>query len=281
MANHVILKTYLKLHFKCVFKKETVSWGTCTLGLVTIIIIIIIILNFVTNWCKIVCVCVCVCACLRVCVYLVRGNDVIILEQVMQCALGPLLLHGLTLVPAWISNCFHYKVWDEITYPFLNFNVTMDKKFHPTLYRACDYLSMLGLKLNHVSKRGPWWEYFFLNEMFVLGVVSFILVVFFILAVYTIIGIPFRLSLKLLMWSSNLGVSLHEMCDEIDFHCLGRDFGRISFLALTHLFLFLLWKQSDRIQLHCVVCEIFNAISRLQTAVLVRNISFWSCSAIN
>ena len=24
-----------------------------------------------------------------------------------------------------------------------------------TLYRACDYLTMLGLKLNHVSKRGP------------------------------------------------------------------------------------------------------------------------------
>ena len=24
--------------------------------------------------------------------------------------------------PAWISNYTHYKVWDEITYPFLNFN---------------------------------------------------------------------------------------------------------------------------------------------------------------
>ena len=30
----------------------------------------------------------------------------------------------------------------------------MDKQFHPTLYWACGYLSMLGLKLNHVSKRG-------------------------------------------------------------------------------------------------------------------------------
>ena len=28
-------------------------------------------------------------------------------------------------------------------------------RFHPTLYWACDYLSMLGLKVNHVSKRGP------------------------------------------------------------------------------------------------------------------------------
>ena len=30
----------------------------------------------------------------------------------------------------------------------------MDKWFHPIHYNGCDYLSMLGLKLNHVSKRG-------------------------------------------------------------------------------------------------------------------------------
>ena len=53
-------------------------------------------------------------------------------------------------------------MWVEITYPLLNFNgctpwsLGMDKKFHPTLDCAWDYLSMLGLKLNHVSKRGPW-----------------------------------------------------------------------------------------------------------------------------
>ena len=29
---------------------------------------------------------------------------------------------GLTLIPAWISNHTPSKVWDEITYPFLNFN---------------------------------------------------------------------------------------------------------------------------------------------------------------
>ena len=28
----------------------------------------------------------------------------------------------LTLIPAWISNYMHYKMWDEITYPFPNFN---------------------------------------------------------------------------------------------------------------------------------------------------------------
>ena len=53
-------------------------------------------------------------------------------------------------------------MWDEIIYPFLNFNGATvevwkwDKKFHLTLYQASDYLSMLGLKLNHVSIRGPW-----------------------------------------------------------------------------------------------------------------------------
>ena len=37
-------------------------------------------------------------------------------------ACGPFYLHGLTLIPVWISNHTHYKVWDEITYPFINFN---------------------------------------------------------------------------------------------------------------------------------------------------------------
>ena len=36
--------------------------------------------------------------------------------------LGPLLPTWFNLIPAWISNYIHYKVWDEITYPFLNFN---------------------------------------------------------------------------------------------------------------------------------------------------------------
>ena len=29
---------------------------------------------------------------------------------------------ALTFIPAWINNYTHYNVWDEITYPFLNFN---------------------------------------------------------------------------------------------------------------------------------------------------------------
>ena len=35
---------------------------------------------------------------------------------------GPLYQHGLTLIPAWISNYIPRKVWCEITYPFINFN---------------------------------------------------------------------------------------------------------------------------------------------------------------
>ena len=32
----------------------------------------------------------------------------------------------------------------------------MDKYFHSTFYWVCDYLSILGLKLNHASKMEPW-----------------------------------------------------------------------------------------------------------------------------
>ena len=40
----------------------------------------------------------------------------------MKILWAPFYYHGLTLIPAWISNYIHYNVWDEITYPFLNFN---------------------------------------------------------------------------------------------------------------------------------------------------------------
>ena len=36
----------------------------------------------------------------------------------------------------------------------------MDKWFHPTLQNGCDYLSMLGLMLNYVSKRGRGQRYY-------------------------------------------------------------------------------------------------------------------------
>ena len=70
--------------------------------------------------------------------------------------------HGLTLIPAWISNYMPRNVWDKISYPFLNFNsATVEVKelirnFIPHFTGACDYLYMLGLKLIHVSKQGRW-----------------------------------------------------------------------------------------------------------------------------
>ena len=38
---------------------------------------------------------------------------------------GPFHWQRLTVFPAWISNHSHYKVWDEIAYPFLKFNGTI------------------------------------------------------------------------------------------------------------------------------------------------------------
>ena len=35
---------------------------------------------------------------------------------------GSFYPHGLTLIPAWISNYIYYKVWDEVTYPFPKIN---------------------------------------------------------------------------------------------------------------------------------------------------------------
>ena len=34
----------------------------------------------------------------------------------------------------------------------------MDESFHPTFHNGCNHLSMLGLKLNHVSKKGHIWR---------------------------------------------------------------------------------------------------------------------------
>ena len=54
------------------------------------------------------------------------------------------------------------KVWDEITYPFLNLSLGMDKLFHPTFYWSFDYLYMLGLKLKYILVKGQlaseWWR---------------------------------------------------------------------------------------------------------------------------
>ena len=50
------------------------------------------------------------------------------------------------------------KVWGEITHPFLNFNgatIEVYEWISNFIPHFTDYLSMLGLKLNLISKRGP------------------------------------------------------------------------------------------------------------------------------
>ena len=70
---------------------------------------------------------------------------------------GPTLLTLFNLIPTWINNHMPSKVWGKITFPFPNFNGAgvevweWKKQYHPTLYGLCYYLSMLGLKLVHVS----------------------------------------------------------------------------------------------------------------------------------
>ena len=48
--------------------------------------------------------------------------------------------------------------WNYLSIPKLQrcnrWSLGMDRKFHPIHYNGCNYLSMLGLKINHVSKRG-------------------------------------------------------------------------------------------------------------------------------
>ena len=50
--------------------------------------------------------------------------------------------------------------WNYLSIPILprlhRWSLGMAKQFHPTHYDGCNYLSVLRLKSNHVSKRGHW-----------------------------------------------------------------------------------------------------------------------------
>ena len=76
--------------------------------------------------------------------------------------LGPLYKHELTVFPLWRGNYIYCNMWDDIIYPFPNFNDATDevgegilRYFILQFYCAYGYLSMLGLKLTHVSEKGP------------------------------------------------------------------------------------------------------------------------------
>ena len=45
-----------------------------------------------------------------------------ILQPISTYRPGTIIYPGLTLIPVWISNYMHHKVWDELTYPSSNFN---------------------------------------------------------------------------------------------------------------------------------------------------------------
>ena len=70
----------------------------------------------------------------------------------------PFYKHGLTSIPAWISNSMPTEVWDEITHLFPNFNGTAFEVWECIstfiLHVIVDVIT-LGLQLTHVSKRGP------------------------------------------------------------------------------------------------------------------------------
>ena len=68
---------------------------------------------------------------------------------------GPLLLTWFNLISEWIRDHIHYKVFDEITYPFLNFNGAAVEVWEwisnsPCTIWVSDFLSMLGSKLIHI-----------------------------------------------------------------------------------------------------------------------------------
>ena len=68
------------------------------------------------------------------------------------CLIGLFHQYGLTLILEWISNRMPNNVWDEITYPFSNFN---DCTFQVWKRKTHTFLDIFkpGSKLIHVGKR--------------------------------------------------------------------------------------------------------------------------------
>ena len=91
--------------------------------------------------------------------YSTKGRHNEMSQRISCFTLSPFHQHGITLIPTWISNRNHYKVWVKLVIhsqtstvqplKFVNGSV-----IYPIFYQTCDCLSMLWLKLNHVSKRG-------------------------------------------------------------------------------------------------------------------------------
>ena len=82
---------------------------------------------------------------------------IIIVSLVVSGMTGKVVDALLTLIPAWINNQIHYKVWDEITCPFPNFNgetveVWEGINSSPHTLQWIWLPIHVGLNLIHVSK---------------------------------------------------------------------------------------------------------------------------------
>ena len=80
-------------------------------------------------------------------------------DVIMLCTNSQVRLLSFTFFPEWISNYIIVKCGVKLYIHFSTrcsrWSLRMGRSFHPALYWACHCLSMLGLKWNHVSKRGP------------------------------------------------------------------------------------------------------------------------------
>ena len=78
--------------------------------------------------------------------------------HVLSVHLGPHLLIWINFSPSMDKKLHHDSLWDKITYPFPNFNGTTAASWQWTrdfITNSIEHLSLRGLKLKHVSKRGP------------------------------------------------------------------------------------------------------------------------------
>ena len=81
------------------------------------------------------------------------------ISSVLLSTWSPFYQRGLTLIPPLVINCTHYKVCNENTGPFSNFNGTIEggdvrSNFIP--HFTGHVITYTCLTMNHVSKRGPW-----------------------------------------------------------------------------------------------------------------------------
>ena len=82
-------------------------------------------------------------------------NNISTLPRHLFTSLGSILLiwiNSKEVIPSIIKYGMKLRIHSQ---RFHRWRLGMDKSFHPTISWACDYLSILGLKLIHVNKGAP------------------------------------------------------------------------------------------------------------------------------